>query len=136
MDKSEIPEHSLEFLLGYDGGTHWMEDGHHLRYEIKKVPPSKERPHGLHYSLTLHNPEGERIMGFDNAHGVPAVGSRFKERPETHDHLHRTETDAGRPYNFVSAEQLIIDFLNEVRRVLSAKGLTGTVVKIEDRRVK
>jgi hypothetical protein len=38
------------------------------------VAPSKERPHGLRYSLTLHGPGGKRLVGFDNAHGVAAVG--------------------------------------------------------------
>jgi len=34
------------------------------------VQVSKERPHGLHYSLTLHNEDSERVLGFDNAHAV------------------------------------------------------------------
>jgi hypothetical protein len=51
-----------------------------------------------------------RLVGFDNAHGVPATGSRFKRRPKTSDHWHRTEIDPGRPYRFKDAETLIDDF--------------------------
>lgn len=29
-----------------------------------------ERPHGLSYSLVLRAPDGERLVGYDNAHPV------------------------------------------------------------------
>jgi hypothetical protein len=35
-----------------------------------RVPASAEKPHGLDYSLTLHGPDGEWLVGFDNAHPV------------------------------------------------------------------
>jgi hypothetical protein len=35
------------------------------------------RPNGIRYSLTLHAPDNTRLIGFDNAHGVKPVGSRF-----------------------------------------------------------
>ena len=31
---------------------------------------SSEKPHGLDYSLALHGPDGERVVGFDNAHPI------------------------------------------------------------------
>ena len=46
------------------------------------------------------------------------------------DHWHRTETDAGRPYVFVNAEQLIDDFFDEVERVLSARGVPFDSVEV------
>ena len=37
--------------------------------EVSRVDVTAERPHGIRYSLTLHAPTSERLMGFDNAHG-------------------------------------------------------------------
>lgn len=93
-------EHTLEFLLAFDGHVHWYAEGYYAKFEIKRVEATPERPHGLRYSFTLHGPEGQRLIGFDNAHAVEALGSRFKEPPVEVDHWHRTETDRGRPYAF------------------------------------
>jgi hypothetical protein len=92
----------------------------------------KERPHGLSYSFTLHAPDGARLVGFDNAHGVPARVSRFKAAPQASDHWHRTENDPGRPYAFKDAETLIEDFFNEVERVLGERGIGTSVVGVEE----
>lgn len=86
-------DYVLENLLGYDGRTHHFEKGYWLKFEFKRVPETSQRPHGLDYSLTLHAPDGTRLLGFDNAHPVPAKGSRFKKPPQQSDHWHRTETD-------------------------------------------
>jgi Family of unknown function (DUF6516) len=127
-------EHGLEFLLAFDGRIHHLEAGYWLKFEIKRVAATKERPHGLSYSFTLHAPDGKRLIGFDNAHGVPARGSRFKPAPPLSDHWHRTEHDPGRPYAFKDVETLIDDFFDEVERVLSERGIGMTVVDVEERR--
>ena len=93
---SDAPEHTLEFLLAFDGRVHWLEQGYSLKFAIRRVAPTKDRPHGLNYSFTLHDLDGKRLVGFDNAHSVPARGSRFKKRPAAADHWHRTEGDEGR----------------------------------------
>jgi hypothetical protein len=85
-------------------------------------------------SFTLHAPDGTRLVGFDNAHSVPARGSRFKHRPEASDHWHRTESDPGRPYAFKDADILLQDFFREVRTILADRGIPETVVKVEDER--
>jgi hypothetical protein len=82
----------------------------------------------LRYSLTLHDPSGNRLVGFDNAHGVPPQGSRFREPDVEHDHWHRTGDDEGRPYRFTTIIQLIEDFETEVRRVLAERGIDDTVI--------
>jgi len=59
-------------LLDLDGqvfvveakGEYWV------RFVVRRVDPSPERPHGLTYSLTLHGPRGTRPIGFDNAHAA------------------------------------------------------------------
>lgn len=124
-------EHTLEFLLAFDGRRHWYEGGYWLKFEIKRVAKSEGRPHGLSYSFTLHAPDGTRLVGFDNAHSVSPEGSRFKKRARSADHWHRTESDPGRPYAFKDAEKLIDDFFNEVERVLTERGVSLTVIKAE-----
>ena len=122
-------DHTLEYLLGFDGRIHWLEQGYWLKFEIARTIPSRERPHGLRYSFTLHKPSGERILGFDNAHAVPKRAG-MKARPVSHDHWHRTEADEGRPYEFEDADRLLADFFAEVRRVLGEHGIGDTVVGV------
>ena len=93
---------------------------------------TKTRPHGLSYSLTLHAPDGTRLVGFDNAHSVRVPGSRFRRRQLTSDHWHRTEADPGRPYVFKDAQTLIDDFFDEAERVLAEREIGMTVVEVED----
>lgn len=128
------PEYQLEFLLAFDGRVHHLEEGYWVKFEIKRVKPTDERPHGLSYSFTLHAPDGRRLIGFDNSHGVPAAGSRFKRRPQSNDHWHRTENDPGRPYLFEDAVTLIDDFFAEVERVLGEQGIAMNVVEVEETR--
>ena len=125
-------EHTLEFLLGFNGHVHRYAGGYWLKFEITKVEANDGRPHGLDYSFTLHGPDNRRLIGFDNAHSVPAKGARFKKRPKAMDHWHRTETDEGRPYAFKDAETLIIDFFDEVERVLTEHGIPFEVVEITE----
>jgi Family of unknown function (DUF6516) len=126
------PEYGLEFLLAFDGLIHHLEKGYRIKFDIRRVEATTERPHGLSYSFTLHAPDGTRLIGFDNAHGVPVAGSRSKRPPEASDHWHRTENDPGRPYKFRDAATLIDDFFDEAERVLGERGIGMTVVKVED----
>jgi hypothetical protein len=123
-------EHTLEFLLAFNGRVHRYAGGYWLKFEIMRVPATEARPHGLNYSFTLHGPDNRRLIGFDNAHAVPAKGARFKKRPKAMDHWHRTETDEGRPYAFKDAEQLIDDFFDEVERILEARGVPFDTVEV------
>jgi hypothetical protein len=129
----EDTDHTLEFLLAFDGRVHHYADGYYLKFEIKRVPASEERPHGLRYSFTLHGPDGKRLVGFDNAHGVAPLGSKYRKRPQAVDHWHRTESDEGRPYAFESAEKLLEDFQREVERVLRERRIPLAVTETEDR---
>ncbi len=129
--KDPHPEYGLEFLLAFDGRIHHLEHGYWLKFDIKRVAATEERPHGLAYSFTLHAPDGTRLVGFDNAHPVPAKGARWKRTPRVSDHWHRTAHDAGRPYAFTDAETLLDDFFNEVEQVLSERGVGPTVISVE-----
>lgn len=110
-------------LLDLDGqvlvidpaGQHWV------RFSVKRVPPTPEKPHGLDYTLTLHGPEGERLVGFDNAHPVrPRSGPGGRRRGQ-HDHRHRHR--AVRAYDYRDAATLLADFWAEVEAVLKDRGV-------------
>ena len=114
--------------MAFDGRIHHLEQGYWLKFEIKRMPPTPERPHGLRYSFTLHHPSGTRLIGFDNAHGLPSQGARYRKPRVEHDHWHRTQDDEGRPYAFVSADKLLADFEAEVERVLAERAVGSDVV--------
>jgi len=132
-DQDEEPDYALEYLLGYDGLIHWLNNGYFLKFEIRRVDPEELRPHGVRYSLSLHDASGKRILGFDNAHPVKHPG-RAGRRAKTADHWHRTGSDEGRPYSYRGADKLLEDFFVEVRRVLAERGVSEEVVSVEDRR--
>ena len=118
-------EHALEF----DDRIHHLDQGYWLEFELKRPTATWEQPHGLRYSFTLHAPDGTRLIGFDNAHAVPARGSRYRRSPTEHDHWHRTADDDGRPYQFTSIVQLLADFESKVTRVLDSLGVRETVTR-------
>jgi hypothetical protein len=107
----------FETLLDLDGQILVQEYGFWVKIEAREVEPTDQRPHGVKYSLTLHRPDGERVMGFDNAHGLRRKG----KQPLAHgpfDHNHRFGSRQAVSYDFMSAEQLVSDFFAEVDRVL------------------
>ncbi len=94
-------------------------NGYWVKIEAWRVAATAEVPHGIRYSLTLHEPYGKRILGYDNAHAVDRP-RKFKYAGQrlTYDHRHRHARDKGVPYEFQDAQQLLVDFFNEVDRVL------------------
>lgn len=113
----------IEPLLDLDGQVFVVDakDGYWVRFSVNRVASTPERPHGLKYSLTLHGPDGSRLIGFDNAHSVPeSRGPGGKSRGPL-DHKHRLETV--RPYRFKDATVLVEDFWAEVDKLLKEKGV-------------
>lgn len=115
---AEHRDPSLDALLDLDGHVLVVDaDGRHwVRFVVTRVPVSPEKPHGLDYSLTLHGPDGERLVGFDNAH--PA-GRQRRGGPQ--DHRHRLTTV--RPYDYRDAGSLLSDFWAAVDAVLRERGV-------------
>ena len=123
MMKGRVRDSDDEVLLDLDGqvfvvdtkGQYWV------RFSVRRAPAAPDRPHGLRYSLTLHGPDGSRLVGFDNAHAVrESQGPGGKSRGPR-DHKHRMETV--RPYRFKDAAKLLEDFWAEVDGVLREKGV-------------
>jgi hypothetical protein len=80
------------------------------------VPASPEKPHGIDYSITLHGPDGERLVGFDNAHPTGR-----QKRGEPQDHRHRLCTI--KVYEYRDAATLLADFWEVVDAVLRERGV-------------
>ena len=73
----------LQNLLDLAGSVIDQGDGYWLKIEAWSVEPSKEMPHGIRYALTLHEPYGKRILGYDNAHGIkPPKKFKFAGKDE------------------------------------------------------
>ena len=112
-------DESLDTLLDLDGQTLVISDqGHFVKFVVKRGEITQAKPHGLSYSLTLHSKTGARLMGFDNAHAARRSGGRFVEQARVHDHMHRGKDDSGRPCLFESAGNLIEYFWVEVERIM------------------
>jgi hypothetical protein len=113
----------LDDLIALDGvvlvvdpiGNYWV------KFVVTRVAPSDERPHGISYSLTLHAADGERIVGFDNAHAVNIGSGPSRRMSSTHDHRHCYGSTT-KPYKYQGASELLQDFWNEVDAVLKEKG--------------
>jgi hypothetical protein len=115
---TEVRDPSLDSLLDLDGQVLVVdsEGGHWVKFVVTAVPVRPEKPHGLDYSLTLHGPSGERLVGFDNAHPVGR-----QKRGEPQDHRHRLRTV--KPYDYQDAGALLADFWGEVDAVLRERGV-------------
>ena len=111
----------LDTLLDLHGETLFVDDtGHRVKFVVVLAEVTPERPHGLRDSMTLHAPDGARLVGFDNAHPVrERIGPGRRRRAER-DHRHRLRTI--RPYEYRDAVTLLEDFWKEVDQVLEEGG--------------
>lgn len=109
----------IDTLLDLDGSILDQGNGYWIKIEAKRSDVSKEVPHSIRYALTLHEPYGKRILGYDNAHVVkPPKKFKYAGRILAFDHKHRHVSDQGVPYEFKDAQQLLNDFFADVDRVL------------------
>lgn len=111
-------DHGLQSLLDLHGETFQLDGGFWTKFEVKQVDPSDEIPHGIRYSLTLHDRHGTRLLGFDNAHAAPK-GRKYGARKIEWDHRH--DKDRATVYPFASSGQLIEDFWNAVNDMLGKR---------------
>jgi hypothetical protein len=109
----------IDTLIELHGQIIDQENGYWIKIEAWRVEATDDIPHGIRYSLTLHEPYGQRILGYDNAHRVKLPRKfKFAGKRLPYDHKHRHISDQGVPYEFRDAHQLLSDFFTEVDRVL------------------
>lgn len=109
----------IDTLLDLHGSILDQGNGYWIKIEAWIVETSPEISHGIRYSLTLHEPYGKRILGYDNAHAVrPPKKFKYAGRIRAYDHKHRHGLDHGIPYEFTTAHQLLNDFFSDVDRIL------------------
>ena len=115
---------TLARLLAYHGLIYRLGNGWTLRFRIRQSGASAGRPHGIKYAFTLHDIDGTRLLGFDNAHGLA--------RTQAYDHLHRFRNPAELvPYAFQGHDELICDFFDAVKAACRREGVLFDIVDEE-----
>jgi hypothetical protein len=109
------PDYELELLLSLDGQEFEFAAGYVVKYSVRRVPRTENRPGGIKYSLTLHDPNRKRIYGIDNAHRAG--------RRAAFDHRHPYGSATVVAYRYRNPLALLEDFLREVERILAARGV-------------
>ena len=109
-------DRTLDSLLLLDGEIFPMANRFWTKIEVYRVDPDEHIPHGVRYSLTLHNQDNIRILGFDNAHAFKPKKKKFGAHKITWDHKHLEQKIV--PYEYESAGQLLEDFWTAVEETL------------------
>jgi hypothetical protein len=109
-------DEAMRRLLDYDRRRYWLSNGWSIRFRIAEVKATPGRPHGIKYAFTLHGVDGTRLLGFDNAHGVPSR--------QAYDHRHRFRRLAELvAYDFRGADELICDFFDAIEQACRREGV-------------
>jgi hypothetical protein len=118
-----VKDGPLAYLLDLDGETLVQQGGYWVKIEARTCEASLQVPHGISYSLTLHDRYGERLLGFDNAHAPPKERKGFSARRVEYDHWH-PDGRTIEAYEFTDAGKLLEDFFLAVDRVMRVRGVT------------
>jgi hypothetical protein len=97
------------------GGGYWVE------ISAIRVPPTPSKPHGIDYSLCLLDPNGNRLVCYDNSHAVSVGRPPSRRRSTTNDHKHTRHSI--KQYEYTDAETLMMDFWKDVEKVLKEEGI-------------
>jgi len=118
IDKKDI-DPGLETLLDLNEEVFPMENGYWTKFKVRRVEPNDQIPHGIRYSLTLHDRNNQRILGFDNAHRVGPKRKKFGATKVAWDHKHTQKKVE--VYEFENAGQLVEDFWIAVDEIVERK---------------
>jgi hypothetical protein len=113
-----------DYFLDLDRQSIAYDNGYWTTFRVSTVRPSEGRPHGIQYSLSLHDGNGDRLVGYNNAHAVDvATGpARKSKRPKPFDHINRRGKKPV-PYAFTTPFKLLEDFFTEVDEILREEGV-------------
>ena len=112
---------SLRALLELDGIEYGISGGYWVKFSVIEVEFNKHRPHGIKYSLTMHNKHSTRLVGFDNAHLGDVKRKKFSAKRVEWDHKHNRNVISD--YDFINIGRLIEDFWNLVDQILNEEGV-------------
>src|SRR3990172_4830747 len=91
-------DEGLDRFLDLDGFLAEVGGGFWVKIVARRVPPDACRPHGVSYTLTLHDPGGRRVFGIDNAHVVGLTRGPAGRSSAVGDHQHRGGAVRGYSY--------------------------------------
>ena len=116
-----MKDSTLENLLELNGERFVVDEvlGYWVKFAAKRMLATPERPHGIKYSLTLHDRHNQRILGFDNAHSIEYGGKTAVAPKRIHDHRHPDESEDAKPYHYTSAAKLLEDFWKAVDKKIA-----------------
>ena len=89
---------ALETLLDLDGEIFPMDNGYWTKFEACRVAPTRHIPFGIKYSLSLHDRNNTRILGFDNAHAQKPKRKKYGARK-----VHGTTNTSWKRYIFTNS---------------------------------
>ena len=117
----------LDLLLELDGAILDQGAGYLVKIVAKRVPTDAGRPYGVAYSVTLHAPDGTRLLGYDNAHAVRSTsGPGGRARPPFD---HRHSGSRMERYAYSDAATLMENFWADVNRLLAKEGVIACPTK-------
>jgi hypothetical protein len=105
-------DEAMRRLLDFDQRRYCLSNGWSIRFRIAEVEATEGRPNGVKYAFTLHDVDRTRLLGFDNAHGIPRV--------QAYDHRHLFRRTA--ELDFQGADGLICDFFGAVEQACRREG--------------
>ncbi len=85
--------------------------------EAKLVAKNGHIPHEIKYSLTLHDHNNIRALGYDNAHGIKPKKKKYGAKKITWDNKHKKIIIES--YEFEIPAQLLEDFWVDVEKYLT-----------------
>lgn len=111
IDDVSSVDFTLDILLEMDGLIYYYPSGFWLKIEAKGMRRSSNYPYAVKYSLTLHDPNGNRILGYDNAHRIPG-----ENIDSAYDHKHKGARIVS--YQYSGADKLLEDFYIDIEIIL------------------
>jgi hypothetical protein len=117
-------DNTIDCLLDLDGETFVIDgqSGLWVKFEARRAPVSAMHRHGIKYSLSLHDKNNERILGFDNAHPIQYKEKANQKPRIVSDHVHVANKSQAKPYRYKTAAKLLKDFWKAIDKYIKEKG--------------